>query len=530
MLKDILSDKKTYLKVIRRMSASTVMVPKTHVLIHNPLDHVFTDDEAVALRFRASPSIAGKARLPRWFIDQPPLSTEKTAMSGPRRVVLSLPAVNAINRLVKLTARDAFRFSRFRSLALPKKSDTGKETGLSDVRLLLSQYRRLAIEERHSYRLMLKPTFPDALVLGALAEQLRKLFPKGYFHRECCAYIAGRGTKETVRRVMAGLGKGYRVVLRLDVKSFNETVPQERLLKAITRRAYDAGWEHGDVDMLRRLMVDYFSRIDEVLGTPGTGIGMGTGLTPLLTNIYLHRLDSHIKEQKIPFCRFGDDLVLFFKDLPSAERARRDSIRFVEEELGQQINDSKAIIVELRPVPGEQADTPHGFDFCAYHYHINKNNIPVIRIRDATIGKIRRRIRLLTRIPRGPADEGKAVVHRLPFGEILATRGALRLARKIWELSTLLGFPPKRIVAGNTVYTYALGMGWPPSFLNDAASDDIREQFKALDRYILFRLVRFQKAEGVDTSPGSRFFQKMRSLGLRTFMDAWNRHPRPHRY
>ena len=512
------------------MSASTVMVPQSRILIRNPLDHIFTDDEAAALRFRASGPTAGKARLPKWFTDQPPPPSEKTVPPGLHRVTLSPSALNAVHRLTNLMRSGAFRFSRFRSLALPKNQDTAKETGHTDTRLLLSQYRRLAATEKSSYRLMLKPTFPDALVLGVLADQMRKLFPKGYFYRECCAYIAGRGTKETVRQVMARLSKGYRVILRLDVRSFNETVPQEKLVGLIVRRAGDMGWGREDVEMLLTLMRDYFSRIDEVLGTPGTGIGMGTGLTPLLTNIYLHRLDAWIKERKIPFCRFGDDLVLFFKDLPSAERMRRDSIRFVEMELGQQINDGKAIIAEMRPVPGEQDDAPHGFDFCAYHYHIGRDNAPAIRIKDATIGKIRRRIRLLTRIPHGKGDEGGVRVQRLPFGEIRADTRTFRLARKIWELSTLLGFPPKKIVAGNTVYTYALGMGWPPSFLNDAASDDIREQFKALDRFILYRLVRFEKAEGVDTAPGSKFYQKMRSLGLRTFMDAWNRHPRPYRY
>ena len=530
MLKEILSDRKTYLRVIERMSASTVMLPGSHVLIHNPLDHIFTDDEAAALHLHAPRSATTRARLPRWFTDRTPSVSEGDSTPGLHRVTLSPSAVNVVNRVVNLMAKGSFCFSRFRSLALPKKSDTAGDAAIMDTRLLLSRYRQLAPAEKSSYRLMLKPTFPDALVLGALAEQLRKLFPKSYFYRECCAYISGRGTKETVRQVMARLAGGYRVVLRLDVKSFNETVPQESLLGQVVRRAHDTGWEPEDADLLASLMGDYFLRIDEVLGTPGTGIGMGTGLTPLLTNIYLHNLDLFIKERKIPFCRFGDDLVLFFKNLRSAEAMREDSIRFIETKLGQQVNNSKAFIVELHPVPGEQADNPHGFDFCAYHYHIGRDNAPVIRIRDATIGKIRRRIRLITRIPHGRDAEAGVRVYRLPFGEIRADEDTFRLARKIWELSTLLGFPPKRTIAGNKVHTYALGMGWPPSFLNDAASTDIREQFKALDRYILFRLARFEKAGGIDTSPGSRFYQKMRSLGLRTFLDAWNRHPRPHRY
>jgi hypothetical protein len=51
-----------------------------------------------------------------------------------------------------------------------------------------------------------------------------------------------------------------------------------------------------------------------------------------------------------------------------------------------------------------------------------------------------------------------------------------------------------------------------------------------LDRYILYRMARFEQATGGDTSIESKFYQRMRDLGLRTFIDAWNRHPRPYRY
>lgn len=530
MLKEILSDKKIYIRVIKRMSASTIMLPGSHILIHNPLDHIFTDEEAAALRFRVYQSVPKKIRLPKWFADEPPLPGEKNSAPGRHRIILALSAVNAVNRLCNLMSRGDFHFSRFRAIALLKRSDNDKNISPTKPMLLLSRYRCLTATEKSAYRLMLKPTFPDSLVLKALADLLNKLFPKSYFFRECCAYIAERGTKETVRQVMAELKKGYRVVLRLDIKSFNETVPQEKLLDFILQRGVPAQWDDNDIDLLKHLMIDYFSRIDEILGTPGIGIGMGTGLTPLFTNIYLHHLDAWIKEQKIPFCRFGDDLVLFFKDLPSAEHARADSIRFVETELGQQINEAKAVIVELRPVMTEQTVFSHGFDFCAYHYYINKDNTPAIEIKEATIGKIRQRIRLLTRIPHAHFDKGEIEHHHLAIGDIYTSASNFRLARRIWKISTLLGFPPKRVIARSTVHTYALGIGWPPSFLNDVSSEDIRQQFMELDRYILFRMARFEQATGGDTSIESKFYQKMRNLGLRTFIDAWNRHPRPYRY
>jgi len=531
MLKEILSDKKTYLRVIKEMSASTVMLPGSHILIQNPLDHIFTDEEAAALRFRVYQSVPKKSRLPKWFIDElPTLSGKTAAQEGRHRVTIALSAINSINRLCNLIKRESFHFSRFHAVALLKGPDTGKEPVRMKTKLLLSNYRILTLSEKSAYRLMLKPTFPDSLILRALADLLNKLFPKSYFFRECCAYIANRGTKETVRQVMTKLKKGYRVILRLDIKSFNETVSQEKLLNLILQQGIESRWTHEDIDLLKRLMVDYFSRIDEVLGTPGVGIGMGTGLTPLFTNIYLHHLDAYIKEQKMPFCRFGDDLVLFFKDIPSAECTRSDSIRFVETELGQQINGAKAVIVEMSPVSLEKGSSPHGFDFCAYHYYINKDNAPAIRVKEATIGKIRQRIRLLTRIPQGHLEKGEIESHHLAIGDIYTDNSNFRLARRIWKISALLGFPPKRVIARSTVHTYALGIGWPPSFLNDVSSEDIRQQFMDLDRYILYRLARFEQAAGGDTNAESKFYQRMRNLGLRTFIDAWNRHPRPYRY
>ena len=529
MLKEILSDKKTYLRVIKRRSASTVVVPGSHALIRNPLDHTFTDEEAAALRFRSAGSDRGKARLPKWFVDEVPRRQGKGSVRNRHHISLAPSAVSALNRVCNLMSKGTFRFSRFRALAIPKRPDAGKEARLTEARLPVSQYHLLTASQKTGYRLMLKPTFPDSLVLGALASILMTLFPKRYFFRECCAYIANRGTRETVRQVMARLGKGYRVVLRLDIKSFNETVPQEKLLAVILDRAVDAGWDREDTDLLAGLMADYFSRIDEVLRTPGVGIGMGTGLTPLFTNIYLHRLDRHVREMKIPFCRFGDDLVLFFRDLPSAERVREDALNFTKAELGQEMNEGKAIIVELRPVPGEPGQSPHGFDFCPYHYHISSEGGPVIRVRDATIAKIRRRVRLLTRLPYSQSGTDEAHARRLIPGDIHTDPFTSSLARRIWKISALLGFPPKRIGQG-PVRTYALAVGWPPSFLNDAASEEIRRQFKALDRYILYRLTRIARAEGRETGPESRFYQWMRDLGLRTFMDAWNRHSRPYRY
>lgn len=45
------------------------------------------------------------------------------------------------------------------------------------------------------------------------------------------------------------------------------------------------------------------------------------------------------------------------------------------------------------------------------------------------------------------------------------------------------------------------------------SSEKIKEQFQGLDRYILHRLVRFERASGGDVSVESRFYERMRDMG-----------------
>ncbi len=533
MLKERLADPKTYREVIERMSRYLIMLPESRERIKDPLKHIFTDREAKELRFRSLERPQNRAPgrryarsyLPKWLADearpQPEDAGGPEGLWGRHRVIIAPGAMNAINRLCRLIRRGSFRFSRLRAVAVVKRAEEHFGEMPRKPRLPLSAYRRLSSQERNEYRLMVRPAFPDTLLLGALAHLLaEQLFPDRFFLPECCGYIPRRGAREAVRQVITRLSKGYRFVLRLDVQSFNETVPQKRLLNIIGRRAKGKGWENEDISFLMMILSRFLATVDEVLETPGVGIGMGTSMTPLFTNIYLHQLDRHIKRMSIPFTRFGDDLALFFRDRPSAQVASERIATFVSTKLEQTMSGTKVRIIELLPVPTERngQSAGHGFDFCAYHFEIDEEGLPTIRIKEGTVGKIRRKIKLLTRMPTETSAEnltGKDPTG-VPGGECAETR-IMPLIRKI---NALLGFSS----------TSFLFRGWPASFLNEAASDEIRQQFKSLDRYILYRLKRFEKALGGKGSDKGEFGRRMRVLGLRTFMDAWNRHPRPYRY
>jgi hypothetical protein len=539
MLKENLSDQKTYYEVIDRISKYLIVLPQSRIRIVDPLAHVFTDRQAIELRFRRFQKIPDEGRssahhtrpyLPKWLIDEEeaPSAHRTVLLRDQNRVIIAPSTVNTINRICRLIRKGEYDFSRLRAIAILKNVVDRYDGVPRKSRLQLNTYRSLTPTEKDEYRLMVKPTFPDSLILGALSAVFMQLFPTDYFLPECCGYLPKRGPKEAVRQVMTRLSEGYRIVLRLDVRSFNETVPQERLLNLILRRAQEVGWEQGDVDFLERLIRNFFSQVDQVLGTPGVGIGMGTSLTPLFTNVYLDQLDRYIKGQGTLFSRFGDDLALFFADWSSARQSHQNVSRFVSKRLGQEISETKVAITELQPFPKNDGDRAalNVFNFCAYHFEMNEKNRPAIRIKDATIGKIRRRIKLLTGIPKEKTGAGEMGHARIT--ELYADAcGARRVIEKI---SSLLGFFSTRAVQNGRVQTFFLITGWPAAFLNDVSSEEIKQQFKNLDRYILYRLKRLVKPLGGEVSEAGKFREKMRNMGLRTFMDAWNRHPRPYRY
>ena len=536
MLKEKLSEPTTYYDVINRISRHLVL-PRSRIRIIDPLTHIFTDRQAIELRFRRFRKMAGEGQqsarygrpyLPRWLADEEEGSFPDAGVhvENQNRVIIAPSAVNAINMLCRLIRKGEYAFSRLRALATLKNVVDRYAEIPARSRLQLDTYHHLPPAEKDAYRLMVKPTFPDSLALGALGSILMQLFPAEYFLQECCGYIPKRGAKEAVRQVMSRLDEGYRIVLRLDIRSFNETVPQEKLLELIVLRAEETGWQREDRDFLQGLMRSFFSRIDEVLGTPGIGIGMGTSLTPLFTNIYLNTLDRYIKGKAIPFSRFGDDLALFFADRASAEQSRRDVSRFVAGKLMQEINESKATVTELQSSAenGAHSASVNGFDFCAYHFEIDENGRAAIRIKDGTIAKIKRRIKLLVRVPKERAKD--SATNRASCGAV----PTMYLGRVVEKINSLLGFFSALTDNKGRAQSFFLITGWPAAFLNDASSDGMKEQFKALDQYILYRFKRLVRALGGEVPDAGTFRNMMRDMGLRTFMDAWNRHPRRYRY
>ena len=144
--------------------------------------------------------------------------------------------------------------------------------------------------------------------------------------------------------------------METDIASCFEAIPIDGLMRAVEERVCDQS-------LLKLLRVMLSAGVMEggsvrwsVTGTPQGGV-----ISPLLCNVYLHRLDRgwDVREHGV-LCRYADDVLVMCKSRAQAEAAL---IRLREAlgALGLEVKEAKTRIVHLE-VGGE------GLDFLDFHH------------------------------------------------------------------------------------------------------------------------------------------------------------------
>lgn len=165
--------------------------------------------------------------------------------------------------------------------------------------------------------------FEDKLVQGALREVLEAVYEPLF--RECSyGFRRGRSAHDAVRTLHDLLYRGeVNWVLESDVTSFFDDVDRPLLKEMLQERIAD-----GSIHRLIGKCLHVGVLDGEVFATPDRGTTQGSGLSPMLGNIYLHHvLDTWFEDQIRPrlkgrahLVRFADDFVLGFELREDAER------------------------------------------------------------------------------------------------------------------------------------------------------------------------------------------------------------------
>ncbi|MFZ5852321.1 MAG: reverse transcriptase domain-containing protein, partial [Actinomycetota bacterium] len=147
-------------------------------------------------------------------------------------------------------------------------------------------------------------------------------------------------------------------VVETDIANCFEAIPHQELMQAVGERVSDQG-----VLKLLRAMLRAGVMHDGSVQRPVTGTPQGGVVSPLLANVYLHRVDRawDVRQHGV-LVRYADDLVVMCATRAQAEAAL-ERLRVLLADLGLEPKAAKTRIVHLQ-VGGE------GLDFLGFHHRL----------------------------------------------------------------------------------------------------------------------------------------------------------------
>lgn len=198
------------------------------------------------------------------------------------------------------------------------------------------------------------PTVRDRIVQGAVRNVIEPIFERE-FADHSYGFRPGRGCKDALRRVDHLLEEGKIWVVDVDLKSYFDTIPHDRLMRRVGERISDG--------KLLALIESYLKAgvMDGLKGWEPTeqGTPQGAVISPMLANLYLNPLDHQMAAAGYDMTRYADDFVVQCRSEAEANAAL-EQIRQWAQENGLTVHPTKTRIVN--------ATQRGGFDFLGYHF------------------------------------------------------------------------------------------------------------------------------------------------------------------
>jgi len=208
------------------------------------------------------------------------------------------------------------------------------------------------------------PTVRDRVAQTAAMLVLEPIF-EADFEANAYGYRPGRSAQDAVQDVLTSLQQGQSHVVDADLSKYFDTIPHRELMQSVARRISDRKMLHLIKMWLKAPVEETDERGRTARRRAGNeGTPQGGVISPLLANIYIHRLlRAWIKfdlERLLGsrIINYADDLVIVCRNATAAEGAHR-WLRWIVEKLGLRLNEAKTCVRNART---------ETFDFLGYTF------------------------------------------------------------------------------------------------------------------------------------------------------------------
>ena len=202
-----------------------------------------------------------------------------------------------------------------------------------------------------SKRVLGLPTLLDRIAQQVVRVHLEKCV-EPYFHRNSYGYRPGKSMHDAISKAKFNCHQ-YPYVITLDIKSYFDTIPHDKLLKAVQFYCKEK-WV--SLYISRWLKASIVNE-DGSLTQPQSGTPQGGVISPLLSNLYLHVVFDGWMLQNYPgirFERYADDIIIHCRRVQIAQSIlNKLQKRFTE--CGLTIHPTKTQIVCVKRDPTKRS-------------------------------------------------------------------------------------------------------------------------------------------------------------------------------
>lgn len=202
----------------------------------------------------------------------------------------------------------------------------------------------------------------DKVVQQAAASELDRMYEET-FSKSTYAYVSRRSALNAVEDISKAIQTGeYSYILKLDITHFFDEIDWVTLSSILQSRIS----EDDVVDLLRMNCCGEYLKEDTGDLLPKTrGIYQGSGLSPVLSNIYMKEFDQWLESRTSFYVRYADDMLILGRTKAElTELLTEISLRL--QQLHLRLNEEKTCCVSV----------DQGIEFLGYHFDRNGRSTP----------------------------------------------------------------------------------------------------------------------------------------------------------